>query len=84
MISAGYAQRMANYNRWQNENLYGAADQLTDEDRQRERSALFGSIQKTLSHLTWADQLWMKRFCGRVRPSIFKQRHRQQVRKRRP
>jgi uncharacterized damage-inducible protein DinB len=45
---------MANYNRWQNENLYGTADQLTDEERQCERGAFFGSIQKTLSHLMWA------------------------------
>jgi uncharacterized damage-inducible protein DinB len=47
---------------------HGAADQLTDEERQRERGVFFGSIQKTLSHLTWADQLRMNRFCGRPRP----------------
>ena len=64
MIGIGYVQRMALYNRWQNENLYGTADQLTDEERRRERGAFFGSIQKTLSHLLWADRLWMSRFEG--------------------
>ena len=30
MIDLGYVQRMARYNRWQNENLYGVADALSD------------------------------------------------------
>jgi uncharacterized damage-inducible protein DinB len=66
MIGVGYVHRMALYNRWQNENLYGTADQLTE--RRRERGAFFGSIQKTLSHLMWADRLWMSRFQGTQRP----------------
>ena len=68
MIGIGYVQRMALYNRWQNENLYGTADRLTDEERRRERGAFFGSIQKTLSHLLWADRLWMSRFEGAQPP----------------
>jgi hypothetical protein len=28
MIGIAYVQRMAQHNRWQNENLYGAADRL--------------------------------------------------------
>ena len=46
-----YVQRMARYNRWQNENLYSVADRLSDDERRRERGAFFGSIHKTLSHL---------------------------------
>ena len=68
MIGVGYVQRIALYNRWQNEKLYGTADQLTDEERRRERGAFFGSIQKTLSHLMWADRLWMTRFYGAQPP----------------
>ena len=56
MIDRAYVQRMARYNRWQNENLYGVADRLSDDERRRERGAFFGSIHKTLSHLLWADQ----------------------------
>jgi uncharacterized damage-inducible protein DinB len=62
MIDAAYVQRMARYNRWQNENLYGVADRLSDAERRRERGAFFGSIHKTLSHLLWADRIWMSRF----------------------
>jgi uncharacterized damage-inducible protein DinB len=62
MIDSAYVQRMARYNRWQNENLYGVADKLSDEARRQERGAFFGSIHKTLSHLLWGDRIWMSRF----------------------
>jgi uncharacterized damage-inducible protein DinB len=54
MITPGYISAMAEYNRWQNENLYGAADQLTDAARKAPRGAWFGSIHGTLNHLLWA------------------------------
>src|SRR3974390_1542860 len=68
MIDLAYVQRMARYNRWQNENLYGVADRLTPEERQRERGAFFGSIHKTLSHLLWGDETWMSRFPAAPKP----------------
>jgi uncharacterized damage-inducible protein DinB len=68
MIDPGYVQRMARYNRWQNANLYGVADALSDDERRRERGAFFGSIHKTLSHLLWADRMWMSRFTDVPRP----------------
>ena len=66
MIDTAYVQRMARYNRWQNANLYGVAETLNDEERRRERGAFFGSIHKTLSHLLWADRIWMSRFFSEV------------------
>ena len=68
MIEISYLKHMARYNRWQNENLYGVADALTDAERRRERGAFFGSIQGTLNHLLWADRMWMSRFAGTPRP----------------
>jgi uncharacterized damage-inducible protein DinB len=68
MIDGAYVQHMARYNRWQNENLYGVAQLLPDEERRRERGAFFGSIRKTLSHLLWADRIWMSRFTDVPRP----------------
>jgi uncharacterized damage-inducible protein DinB len=62
MIDVAYVRRMAHYNRWQNENLYRAADRLSDDERRRERGAFFGSIHATLNHLLWADRMWMSRF----------------------
>jgi uncharacterized damage-inducible protein DinB len=68
MIDPGYVQRMARYNRWQNENLYSVADTLSDAERQRPRDAFFGSIHATLNHLLWADRIWMSRLAGTPRP----------------
>jgi uncharacterized damage-inducible protein DinB len=68
MIDSAYVQRMARYNRWQNENLYGVADLLPAEERRRERGAFFGSIHKTLSHLLWGDRAWMSRFTASPKP----------------
>jgi len=68
MITPDYVRTMADYNRWQNENLYGAADELTDAQRKEPRGAFFGSIHGTLNHLLWGDQIWMSRFAGTPRP----------------
>jgi uncharacterized damage-inducible protein DinB len=68
MIDLGYVQCMARYNRWQNDNVYGVADTLPDTERRRDRGAFFGSIHATLSHLLWADRIWMNRLAGTPRP----------------
>src|SRR6201993_659834 len=68
MIDVHYVQCMARYNRWQNENLYGAADTLSDAERRRDRGAFFGSIHATLNPLLWADRVWMSRLAGTPRP----------------
>ena len=69
MIDAAYVQRLARYNRWQNENLYGVADRLSDDERRRERGTFFGSIHGTLSHLLWGDCTWMNRFSDVPKPA---------------
>jgi uncharacterized damage-inducible protein DinB len=55
---------LARYNRWFNQRLYDACEQLADEDRKRDRRAFFGSIHNTLNHLVWADRLWLGRFAA--------------------
>jgi uncharacterized damage-inducible protein DinB len=70
MIDKSYVERMARYNRWQNDNLYGVADGLSDEERRRDRGAFFGSIHGTLSHLLWADCMWMSRFSNVPKPGV--------------
>lgn len=62
MITNDYLRSMARYNRWQNGEIYGAAARLSDPERRKERGAFFGSIHGTLSHLYWADRIWLSRF----------------------
>jgi uncharacterized damage-inducible protein DinB len=53
---------LARYNGWFNQRLYDACEQLTDDERKRDRGAFFGSIHNTLNHLLWGDRLWLARF----------------------
>jgi len=61
-MSPEWVQMMARYNGWQNFSHYTAAKGLSDAERRADRGAFFGSIHRTLSHLLWADQIWMSRF----------------------
>jgi uncharacterized damage-inducible protein DinB len=62
MITNTYLRTMARYNQWQNESLYEAASNLAEEERRQDRGAFFGSIHGTLSHIYWADRIWLSRF----------------------
>jgi len=64
MINPAHVQVMARYNRWQNRSIYAAADSLDDALRKEPRGAFFGSIHATLSHVLWADRIWMHRLAG--------------------
>jgi uncharacterized damage-inducible protein DinB len=70
MIDKSYIERMARYNRWQNESLYGAAEALGDAERKRNRGAFFGSIHGTLNHLVWGDSMWLSRFTDSPKPAV--------------
>jgi uncharacterized damage-inducible protein DinB len=69
MITPDYLRRMARYNHWQNESLYKAADSLDETARKLDRGSFFGSIHATLSHILWADQLWMSRLADWAAPT---------------
>ena len=64
MIDPAYARTMARYNAWQNAAVIEAAETLDAAEREADRGAFFGSIRATLSHLLWADWIWMSRFAG--------------------
>ena len=70
MIDARFVRTMAEYNNWQNESLYQAADGLGNDARRLDRGAVFRSIHETLSHLLWGDQIWMSRFAGLPAPRV--------------
>lgn len=53
---------LADYNRWMNGRLYGAAERLPESGRTAPRGAFFGSIAGTLGHLVTGDSLWLRRF----------------------
>ena len=68
MITPSYVQKMSTYNRWMNGGIYGACDQLKDENRRQDCGAFFKSIHGTLNHILWSDQVWMHRFVATPAP----------------
>lgn len=70
MITGRYLRMMARYSRWQNGSIYDAADMLDDATRRAARGAFWGSIHGTLTHLVWADLIWLSRFGQAEKPSI--------------
>lgn len=55
---------LAHYNRWFNARLYDACEQISPDERLRDRGAFFGSIHRTLNHVVWGDQMWLQRFAA--------------------
>ena len=62
MIGTAFVRTMARYNAWQNEQLAGILEPLSQAELDADRGAFFGSIQGTLSHLLWGDRMWMSRW----------------------
>lgn len=62
MISNTFLRTMSRYNSWQNSALFSAADKLNDAMRKEDRGVYWKSIHGTLSHIYWADRIWLSRF----------------------
>ncbi|MCZ8101539.1 MAG: DinB family protein [Burkholderiales bacterium] len=55
---------LAGYNRWANDQIYGAAAGLPDADYRADRGAFFRSVHGTLNHILVGDRIWLHRFTG--------------------
>ena len=70
MITSAFVRAMVAYNSYMNREVYAAAARLDDEARTMDRGSFWCSIHGTLSHLAWADQMWMSRFDGWDKPNV--------------
>ena len=62
---------LAQYNTWMNRSIYDTCATLSDEERQRDLHAFFGSIHRTLNHLLLTDRVQLGRFVGADRMRSF-------------
>ncbi|PZQ48005.1 MAG: damage-inducible protein DinB [Rhodovulum sulfidophilum] len=62
MISPAFVAMMADYNAEMNRRVYGAAARLPAAARRADGGVFWKSIEGTLSHLVWADEMWLSRF----------------------
>ena len=66
LVTPEWCRTMARYNAWQNDGLQEMVAVLPAEALTLDRGAFFGSILRTLSHLLWADRVWLARIEGRA------------------
>ena len=59
-----YFKRFAAYNKWANDRLYDACDQLFDADYYADRPAFFGSVHGMLNHMMVGNTIWTSRLHG--------------------
>ena len=64
MSFKSYFIKLAHYNRWANQRLYGAVRGLPKETYMADRDMFFKSIHGTLNHILVADRLWLFRVTG--------------------
>lgn len=60
---------LVDYMNWARQKLLEAVALLTPEERNQDLGGSFGSIQKTLEHIVWAEDNWCCRFYGRPSPA---------------
>lgn len=58
-------QTLYAYNRWANERLFSALDQLSEDEFAALIPSSFPSIRETVFHLLFAEWLWLKRWQGK-------------------
>ncbi len=59
---------LVDYMDWARQKLLESLALLTPEERKQDLGGSFGSIQKTLEHIFWAEETWCNRLYGRVQP----------------
>jgi len=57
-------QLMSRYNQIMNQKIYRLAEQLGDQEINRDRGAFFGSILGSCNHIYVADVIWLRRFAN--------------------
>jgi uncharacterized damage-inducible protein DinB len=61
--------RLYQYNSWANERALNAASRLAPADFTRDLKSSYRSIRDTLTHIVWAEWIWLQRWNG-VSPTM--------------
>lgn len=57
------------YNSWADEQVLDAASRVSEADFSRDLKNSFGSVRDTLTHIVWAEWIWLQRWKG-VSPTL--------------
>ncbi len=63
-MDARTARELCRYNQWANGQVLDVAAALTPDDFTRAVGGSFGSVQATLTHIMWAEAMWLERWAS--------------------
>jgi uncharacterized damage-inducible protein DinB len=64
MIDVADIQELYRYNQWANDRAFEAASGLTLEEFTRDLKNSYPSVRDTLTHIVWAEWIWLQRWKG--------------------
>ena len=64
MIDVADIQELYRYNQWANDRAFEAASGLTLEECTRDLGNSYRSVRDTLTHIVWAERIWLQRWKG--------------------
>jgi uncharacterized damage-inducible protein DinB len=64
MIEVQAVRELYRYNRWANGRTFDAVSTLTPEQFARDLGASHPSLRDTLTHVVWAESIWLQRWTG--------------------
>jgi uncharacterized damage-inducible protein DinB len=71
MIDVSAIQEFFRYNRWANERVFEAVSRLSENEFVDDLGSGHSSVRDTLTHIVWAEWLWLQRWMGRSSQSTF-------------
>ena len=69
-MSPAEVQELFAFNAWASRRIFDGAAQLAAADYLRDLKSSHGGIHGTLSHIVWAEQLWLHRWLGKPAPAV--------------
>jgi len=66
-----HIQELYRYNQWANERAFDAVCSLTVNDFTRDLGNSFSSVRDTLTHIVWAEWIWLQRWKGTSPQYVF-------------
>jgi len=71
MIDATALKELYRYNRWANGRVFEVVSGLSEEQFVRDLGSSHPSVRDTLTHIVWAEWLWLQRWHARSPQTVF-------------
>jgi uncharacterized damage-inducible protein DinB len=71
MVDVPVIQELYRYNRWANDRMFEAVSSLTQAEFTKDLAGSHPSVRETLTHIVWAEWIWLQRWKGTSPQVVF-------------